>query len=205
MGGAGVSPVIGGAGLPAGGSAFPAFPGEGDGPYSAVRAVSDSEIAVDGKEWVEEHGVNNGPGVSGPNVWVIAPGGDDDLAWAKYSIEGLTAERPVDIAIGVTGVIAPGGDDDLPLSYWLGLSDYTNYRWEWRGDPEDTQGGPYTAPAELVLNSEEVRERYVSAAGVFHFVILTESSGIEPDESNPEGITAVEIVASTIAAIDAMP
>ncbi|MCH7471584.1 hypothetical protein IIA79_01335 [bacterium] len=226
IGGAGVPPVIGSAALRGGDSedggpearptdileggrlwppfppAYPAFPGEGDGPYSAVRAVSDSVLVVNGNALVEEHGVNNKPGEG--NAYVIAPGGDDDLAWARYSIEGLTVERPVDISIGVTGVIAPGGDDDLPISYWLGLSDYTNYRWEWRGDPLDPEGGPYTASAQLVLNSNEVRERYVSAAGVFHFVILTESSSVEPDEdTNPEGITSVEIVASTMAAKDA--
>ena len=54
----------------------------------------------------------------------------------------------------------------------------------------------------LVLNSDEIRERYVSANDEMTFMILTDCSDVEPGEGNPEGLTAVEIDCSYTEASD---
>jgi hypothetical protein len=151
------------------------------------RLASDSEIQVAGNDFIAQHGANNRPGVN-PDSHIIAPGGDDDLAWAQYCLEDFDVERPLSSAVEVATVIAPGGDDDLPLLYWLGAYNYTQDHWDWFG--------PFDEADSVILNSEECNERYVSAANELNLTILTDCSGIEPTVSNPEGITAVEIILS---------
>lgn len=150
-----------------------------------ARGSSSVTVPVVGDSFTADHGTYNRPGESSPNGHIIAPGGDDDLAWAKYCIKQLKKDRPIVITIDVLSVIAPGGDDDLPLMYWVMTYDFTGSCW--------ITGGPYEETTELVLNSKFKRNRMVSADNEFNFLILTDASQIEPSEDNPLGLTAVEI------------
>jgi hypothetical protein len=169
---------------------LPPFPGEYPTDVSFDRQASASDLTIPGNAYLFQHGSANRAGEGSPLGWIIAPGGDDDLAYAEYAVSGFTELRPTDLSINTMGVIAPGGDDDLPLNYWIGLSDYTSYIWEWRG--------PYTGPIELILNSEEIRQRYVSEAGVLTFVVLSDASLVPISANNPTGTAAVEVVTATI-------
>lgn len=157
------------------------------------RLASDSEIEVTGNDFVAQFGANNRPGVN-PDSHIIAPGGDDDLAWAQYVMGGFELERPLSSIVEVATVIAPGGDDDLPMFYWLGFYNYTMNSWDWFGPYDDTDS--------VILNSVERNDRYVSSANEMNLIVLTDCSDIEPTQSNPEGITSVEIILSTTAASD---
>lgn len=146
-------------------------------PTSRVRAVSESSLVVNGDSFIAEYGAGNRPGETFSNGHIIAPGGDDDLAWAKYAIGELDIERPAQITFTVTSVIAPGGDDDLPLCFWIGTTDYSSRCWKW--------SGPYTADTEIVLNSATIHERCVSAENQFQFIVVVDGctaldGGIKP-------------------------
>jgi len=154
----------------------------------ADRGASSVIIPQTGDRFVKQHGTFNRPGEFSPDGHIIAPGGDDDLAWAKYKLAALSSDRPVNVSIEAMTVIAPGGDDDLPLVYWLLVYNYSRNAWDTRG--------PYEQSTSIVLNSDLIRSRYVSADDELNFMVLTDCSGIEPDKGNPEGLTAVEIVAS---------
>jgi len=150
-----------------------------------LRAASSISIELAGNEFIKQHGKNNRPGEKSPNGHIIAPGGDDDIAWAWYKVGSLSKYRPTDVSIDVCRVIAPGGDDDLPLIFWIGVFDYTKLRWHWEG--------PYTDNTSIVVNSSSYRDRVVSLLDELNFMVMTDCSGVQPSPSNPEGITAVEI------------
>jgi len=105
-------------------------------------------------------------------------GREDELVWAVYGIDGLTVTRPAAITFTVDAApIQPGGEDDLPLSYWIALSDYTYFRWEWRGPYRQTE-------VPLVLNFDDpnpqqpdIKDRYLSANGEFYFVVAVQAPG----------------------------
>jgi len=158
------------------------------------RGASDIDIDTDGTDYVEVFGGNTGPGTKWPKSLVIAPGGDDDLdlAWAKYAIPDLSQYRPLTASFEVDTVIAPGGDDDLPLLYWVGVFNYTQSCWDWHG--------PYDGDTELTLNSSQARDRFISADDVMNLIVLTDCTGIEPTEGNPDGLCGVELGYSTTVA-----
>ncbi|MBN2082208.1 hypothetical protein JW859_08365, partial [bacterium] len=130
--------------------------------------------------------------------YVIVSGSADKLAWAIYTIDELEANRPVGLEITVEPAPAePGGTEDLPLSCWIGISDYTNFCWEW--------SGPYADTGSLVLNSEEIRDRYVTSDYLMSFAVLTVTASTFVSASNPDGLTAALInvaETTTLAATD---
>jgi len=142
--------------------ALPAFPPELE--PSPFRRVSDTTIDIDGANHSDQAGENNYVDPVEPSKYVLIPGGDDDLAWAQYSWSN-PVEHPVDLTINVSSApLLPGGDDDLPLSYWIGLSNYSQGYWEWHG--------PYSETQSLTLNSDEILDTYSSADGDFSYVVL---------------------------------
>jgi hypothetical protein len=72
---------------------------------------------VSGADFALDHGYSNRPGETNPNGYIIAPGGNDDLAWAKYDVGSFHSKRPVKVRVAVTGVIAPGGNDDTQAAW----------------------------------------------------------------------------------------
>jgi hypothetical protein len=174
---------------------WPAFPGPGA-PLSVIHSTSDSEVVVGGSEFTEEQGEQNEPGPSGPEAYIIAPGAEDDLAWALYGIGGFDPDRPAEISIELNSApLLPGGDDPLPLGAWIGLANYSSYSWDWFG--------PYEESVSLQINSAAVHDRYVSSENNFYYTVVTDASGVDPGPGNPDGTTAVEIIASTTSAVDA--
>ena len=169
---------------------FPAFPGA-DAPVSVMRTPSDSETVVPGNAFTEEQGEENEPGPSGPEAYIIAPGAEDDLAWALYGIGGFDPDRPTEISIELNSApLVPGGDDPLPLSFFVGLSNYTQNSWEWFGPFDESQN--------LILNSPAVLERYIGPAGVFYFTLATLRGDEWITPENPDGLTACQITLSTV-------
>lgn len=163
---------------------FPAPPATGGRTVSTGNGGDDG--LVDGDEFISQYGDDNREGDYSTDGHIIAPGGDDDLAWAKYYLGTFSEERPIEVNIQVTGVIAPGGDDDLPLSYWVGLSDHTEAEWHLIG--------PFDSNQELTINGDDISDRIVNENNECNILILTDASEVEPTDSNPEGITSVEIL-----------
>jgi hypothetical protein len=166
--------------------ALPAFPGNSAaGMERQPRAVS---VTLAGDAYTAQAGGNNHS--PGPGTFSVVPGSDEDLAWAEYSIGGLTDGKPVTLNISARASVVPGSDEDLPLKYWLGIANYTTYRWEWQG--------PYTENAAFALNTAELRDRYVSAGGSFSYCVLTVADApATPD--NPDGLNGVTVQSSTTA------
>ncbi len=170
------------------GDSLPAFPGgDAEGPLSAWRVTSEEgQRLVEGNERVAEAGSGNYPAEESDG-YVIVPGGDDELsAWVQFSVPEFDDQRPVDIYVVVDSApLIPGGDEDLPLSYWVGVGNFTHYGWDWYGPYDDDEG--------FELNSAELKDRFVSEDGVQHFVVLTLAGEEFAGEGNPEGLTAAEV------------
>lgn len=127
---------------------------------------------------------------------VLIPGGEDELAFAIYAITGFDTARPVQSDFTVSSApLFPGGEEELPLSYWVGMSDYTHYGWSWQG--------PYTEPMSLAMNNETVRARYIDETGTCFMAIATRPDPALATPENPEGITAVRIAATVLTHLDA--
>ena len=192
------------AGLPtsSGGSdaGLPDFPGaDYSGGFSLVHTASATHETVNGDSFLLglESGDNNGPG-SLPGSYVIAPGDNDDLAYAVYGISGLNDDRPVGIGFEVQiAPIIPGGDDPLALNYWIGIANYTIYNWEW--------SGPYSEPQSIVLNSPTVRDRYVTSGGSgnMYFAVVAMADQDFVTGNNPLGLVAVQVNTSTVSSLAA--
>jgi hypothetical protein len=159
---------------------------------AAASSHGGNGAPVNGSEYMLAHGYNNRAGETCPNGYIIAPGGNDDLAWAEYNLGAFNSKRPVKVKVNVTGVIAPGGNDDLPLIYWVGISDHTCGQW--------AMSGPYTSSVDIAVNSDQWYHRCVDSTNEMQVLILTDATGIEHTDVNPEGITAVEITTLSVTA-----
>lgn len=177
---------------------WPAFPGAvAPGDSSATHAVSGA-VSVFGTDYTAQDGANNYDDPLVPNAYVIIPGGGSaPVAYALYSIAGMDAERPVRVDLSVTAApLTPGGNDILPLSYYVGISDFTSFTWHW--------SGPYTQDqTSITLNNEagDIRDRCVSSdtsGNTFHLVIATTTGEEFVAPGNPDGLTAARIEQFTI-------
>lgn len=164
-----------------GGIVFPTGVGE---EYSPVHEVSEAEQSVLGKDYIAVS--PSGTYVEGDSVSIVATGGS--TAWALYSVAGLTTQRPVKLEFDVaaTTTLPSGEGDELPLEYWVGIANYSEYNWEWRG--------PYTIPRQATLHTEEIRSRYVSRNYGLHFVVVCHSTS--------EDNSGVKLNATTITTRD---
>ena len=174
------------------GTGLPALPPPVAGGEPHATAVA-NPLVKDGDDWLASAGDGNRPGEASPDGQVLLPGGEDDLAWAVYEAEVFSTSRPVSISFNATAApLLPGGEDDLPLSYWIGLGNYSRLAWEWLGPFEDS--------TELTLNSAEVRERYVTPGTdpVMYFLVVVDCSEVEASEDNPEGLAAVEVITGSV-------
>ena len=161
---------------------FPPATGGGTSPY---RLVSDDTRVVQGDAYTEAHGADNYQ-LPATEDYVLVSGLDDRYSWAVYNVDALSAERPVALEVAIDAAAAePGGGEPLPLSCWIGVSDFSTYGWEWHG--------PFTETDSLTLNSELIRDRYVSADCVMTFAVLTFTSSRFASGGNPQGRTAVLI------------
>lgn len=169
---------------------FPAMP-EGDYPKSTVRKISQTEFAVSGKDQVASVGALNKVHETDPNSYVIIADKSNELAYAQYNVAGLTTARPVKVGFELMRYKETDEDDDLPLSYFIGVADYTNYAWEWNGPYTDKDPLTFT----LIINSKEKRDRYVDKFGTLHFVVITSTK--DTPKLSPKGRVGVAFKNST--------
>ena len=163
---------------------------------SPARRASAGQIEVLGNDYVDHAGAGNYADSGVPGSYVIVANKPGGLAWALYQVPGFEAERPVSLNCGVTAApIVPGGDEDLPLSYWVGVGNYTRFAWEWHG--------PFTGAGNVTLNSASIFDRYVSAGAVFTYVIATAAGAKFAGPGNPDGLTAARIERCTITTLSA--
>lgn len=139
---------------------------------SPVRKTSDETFEVDGAGFVaQSSGSANYVPAGFPLSYALVPGAGQGIAWARYSIADLTADRPVQLDVSVSQARAGEGGELLPLSYFVGVANYTGYHWDW--------WGPFIEDALVSLNhpasefEAELNERYVSDAGVLQLVVAT--------------------------------
>lgn len=170
------------------------FPPAIDGHYSRYRLTSDSERTVEGLDYAEWHGDGNYE-IPESEDYVIVSGSSDPLAWAVYNLAELDTERPTKLKITIAEAGESPGADPLPLSCWLGVTDYTTNSWAWYG--------PFVEPTTLVVNCPNRRDRYVSAAHVMSFALLTASSSRFASGDNPDGRTAALIDRAVITTLPA--
>jgi hypothetical protein len=167
-------------------AALPPLPGPGS-PESAFRRVSASQVQVNADATANSGGTGNQNHVdSGTHTLSLVPGGEDDLAYAVYTVPNLSVNRPVQLNI-TASLLHPGGED--PLEYWVMVSDYSTGRWKLKAGPNADKS---FSAASLVLNSATDRERLVSApqgpgGPAFSYAVLTagnasNSSGLPYDQ-----------------------
>jgi len=168
---------------------LPPFPLGGGVIASAVKRVGTSDLQIAGTSYIAESGSGNYEGVN--HSYVIVPSGEEELAWATFALSDLTLDRPSEVSFQVAAApIVPSGENELPLNYWVGIADYTTFCWQWHG--------PYSEPTALNVNTENIRDRYVSADAVMYFTVLTIADSQFQTPENPDGLTAAKIIASTI-------
>ena len=170
------------------------FPPLIDGNFSEYRLTSESERTVEGSDFATAHGADNYE-IPATEDYVIVSGSDDPLAWAIYHLAELDTERPVSLHFTIGEAGESVGADPLPLGCWVGITDYTTAHWRWYG--------PFVQPATLVVNCANNRDRYVSAAHVMSFAMLTCSSSRYASPENPAGRTAALIDCSVITTLAA--
>jgi hypothetical protein len=163
---------------------LPQLPGP-DAALSPIRSSSAPGVTVDGDGFAAEGGGGNYS--PGGDTYAVVPGGGEDVAFAQYNLPFVDDARPVTLSINAGTATAQGGADALPMNYWLGIADFTTFRWEWHG--------PLTASTTIPLNTIELRERYVSANGTMSFVVFT-TGGAPSTPENPQGLNGVTISTS---------
>lgn len=177
---------------------WPAFPGDTTPGHTAVHRVASGAVAVYGNEYASQDGANNYDDPQVPNAYVIIPGGGTQrLAYAQYALQGLDTMRPVSIDFTVSAApLTPGGAENLPLKYYIGVSNYTRFRWKWFG--------PYTiAQPSITLNDKlnDKLDRYVSSdasSNTLQVVIVTAVDEQFVTGQNPMGLTAARIEQFTV-------
>ena len=167
---------------------YPAFPTEQ--PFLLPQARTTAETAsLSGNAFAEQSALSGSYELSAhTGSYALVPPSGSSFAWARYEFTGLTGDRPVSIIVNTGDAPATdGGDDVLPQVWWVGIADYTTYSWDWRG--------PFSGTITLPLNQESpaLRDRYVSASGTLHAVILADASEVPPTAGNPDGLATVRV------------
>jgi hypothetical protein len=178
--------------------AWPAFPGDSTPGSHPVYRVTSGTVSIYGTEFDSQVGLYNRADNLVPNAYVIIPGGGNwHFAYAWYAMRGLDMQRPVSMDLSVTAApFLPGGANNLPLSYYVGVSDYTTFSWQWFG--------PYTdAHVSIALNDQPTNrlDRYISsdASGNALQVVIATAAGKEfSTEHNAIGLTAARIQALSV-------
>ncbi len=177
---------------------WPAFPGDTAPEPCSASAIWAFPTVVNGVDYVAQAGEHNYADELVPGSYVIIPGGGTaPVAYALYSIADLDTTRPMGLHLDVTAApLTPGGADNLPLSYYVGISDFTRFTWHWFG--------PLTQSyANIVLNDPSVDflDRLVSsdvAGNTCHIAIVTTASDEFVSLDNPEGLSAARIEQFTL-------
>ncbi len=167
-------------------------------PASPSTWVSKTSSAINGDAPVDSGGGGNR--VEG-NALALIPAEGDDLAYALYTQDGITADKPVSVQFTVEPTkLIPAEGDDLAMEFWIGLSDYTTFRWEWLGPYNSAsvsslrRGSVMTKGTSslfsLPLNSATLRERYISKPDAaqdcrFSYVVLVTATG---DPNQPHAV-----------------
>lgn len=152
------------------------------GPYSPMRHASATLVTLDGMDWADAGGASN---YQPPETehYVIVADGADPLAYAIYVLADLDLDRPVDFSFTVSAAPGePGGGEDLPLKYYVAVSNYSKLAWDWYG--------PFTAADQVVLNSDELYDRCISAGHALSVLVATALDSGLSSPGNPEGMTA---------------
>jgi formylglycine-generating enzyme required for sulfatase activity len=136
-------------------------------------------------KWVSKHTSSiNGADISSQaggrnrtegSAFAIIPGGQDELAYALYTQDGISFDKPasIDFTVEPTAII-PGGQDELSVQFWLGVSDYTTYKWAWFGPFDGNSLSSASKGLSVVrkgassifslsINNTDDTDRYVSA------------------------------------------
>lgn len=178
--------------------AWPAFPGDSTLGNHPVFRVASGKVSINGTEFDSQVGLYNRADDLVPNAYVIIPGGGNwHFAYARYTVPGLDTQRPVSLDLRVSAApLLPGQAYHLPLSYYVGVSDYTTLSWQWFGPFSDTQ-------ASIALNDQPTGrlDRYVSSAAsgdMLQILIATAAGKKFSTRENPVGLTAARIETLTV-------
>ncbi len=156
-----------------------------DATVGAMRSVS-AESTVSTQGWQAFlDGTTGTTGTSQYNVEsagtaltlrAFAPG---EYAYAVYGQEIGLVPKPLKTLIGSEACKLGGGrDDEVPLSYYIGIADYTVGAWRWFG--------PFGAEDVLItVNSEGLKSRFKSPSDNFYMCVLA-SNGSKAASSLPE-------------------
>jgi hypothetical protein len=110
-----------------------------------------------------------------------APG---EYAYAVYGQAVGAAPKPLKTLIDSTTCSFGGGrDDEIPLSYYLGVADYTMGAWRWFG--------PFGNINVLVtVNSETLKSRFKSPSDNFYLCVLASNGGKAASALPKDGLVA---------------
>lgn len=109
-----------------------------------------------------------------------APG---EYAYAYYGQAIGSAPKPLKTMIDSEVCDYGGGrDDDIPLSYFLGVADYTVGCWRWFG--------PLGQDVEVTVNSEALKSRFKSPESNFYLCVLASNGSKAASALPADGLVA---------------
>jgi hypothetical protein len=190
----GLAASVPGAASGAAGSAragLPGFPAETCAWPLPARATSETTSQTGGG-FIEQSSGSASYTVSAPaGAYVLVPPDGESFAWTHYRFPGVIGDRPVSLTVSTDYAAAAPGSNLVAPAYWVGVADYTTYTWEWHG-PEN---GSTMLQLNAAANGDNpaLLDRYVSAAGSVHVVIVADATRVAPSPTNPAGLTAVRV------------
>lgn len=165
---------------------------------SARSSAVDNLIIMKGKDFSAVYGPTSYL-LPDEETFVLVNTGTAEANWAVYTINDLSPERPVDITVDVSEAAGTAGSMDLlPLHYWIGLSNYTKYTWDWYG--------PFAESTNIGLNKRDSpSDRFVSSSNSMGLIILVcppDTGGIPIEENSAVAVGIAQIELTTIPATD---
>jgi hypothetical protein len=156
----------------------------------ASRSVSDAG-SVTSQGW--DAYLNDATGTNGSSGYNVESAGtaltlrayaEGEYAFAVYGQNVGAEPKPLQTLVDSSPCDYGGGrDDEIPLSYYIGVADYTMGSWRWFG--------PFSESDVLVqVNSESLKSRFKSPSDNFYMCVLASDAGKSSSALPEDGYVA---------------
>jgi hypothetical protein len=157
-----------------------------------IRRTSAGNVTFDAANVaVFDPGGETGPG--GGGTFAVIPYDEDELAWAIFRTPLAADDRPTTLHC-TCAAADDGAGGTLPLSYWIGIYNFSSQRWEWEFKvPGQQIHWTWAGQINFDVNTDARRGRYSNRSEEAYLAIV-----VQPPSQVGQTQTGVQVTGGSV-------